>query len=265
MNYKSSLALSANEFVPGKFVDSANSTMKNEALTLKPVVSMSGLNLSASAWVPGTSIETSQLDQTVMEAGTLAPSSSFEPIVEVMWNNQVYFVPESLTYLAEDGSHVYIGPVEDEGFEWANKCLTLPAPPKRSLQTIGLPEPIRQHFQSLDVEALRQMKPDDERYKEIPLRYHSAYALDAMSSSSGGSFGYPSSIFKVVDRADSQIYALRRFDNVRTTTAVINNALSQWMEVRHPGIVSLYGIYQDKGAVFFSYAYHPAAQTLKQR
>lgn len=72
-------------------------------------------------------------------------------------------------------------------------------------------------------------------------------------------------MFKVVDRADSQIYALRRFDNVRTSGSIINNALSQWIEVRHPGIVSLYGIYQDKGAVFFSYAYHPAAQTLKQR
>lgn len=27
----------------------------------------------------------------------------------------------------------------------------------------------------------------------------------------GGSFGYPSAIYKVVDRADSQIYALRRW------------------------------------------------------
>jgi hypothetical protein len=84
-------------------------------------------------------------------------------------------------------------------------------------------------------------------------------------STTQGSFGYPSTTFKVVDRADSQIYALRRFDNVRTSASIIQNALSQWMDVRHPGIVSLYGIYQDKGAVFFSYAYHPAAQTLKQR
>jgi hypothetical protein len=55
---------------------------------------------------------------------------------------------------------------------------TVPAPPKRSLQTIGIPEPIREHFQSLDLHALRQMQPDDARYKEIPLRYHSAMPLD---------------------------------------------------------------------------------------
>ena len=36
---------------------------------------------------------------------------------------------------------------EDAGFEWAQGSTTLPCPPKRSLQTIGIPEPIRQHFQ----------------------------------------------------------------------------------------------------------------------
>ena len=97
--------------------------------------------------------------------------------------------------------------------------------------------------------------------------------LPSVSSSSGpgGSFGYPSAVYKVVDRADSQIYALRRFDSVRNCPpAVVANALSKWGDVRHPSIVSLYGIHVDKekgkgGALFFSYAFHPAALTLKQR
>ena len=38
---------------------------------------------------------------------------------------------------------------EDAGLEWAQGSTTLPCPPKRSLQTIGIPEPIRQHFQVL--------------------------------------------------------------------------------------------------------------------
>ena len=58
---------------------------------------------------------------------------------------------------------------------------TVPAPPKRCLQTVGVPEPVREHFQSLDLFSLRQMAPDDARYKEIPPRYHSAQPLDAVS------------------------------------------------------------------------------------
>ena len=82
----------------------------------------------------------------------------------------------------------------------------------------------------------------------------------------GGSFGYPSSLYKVVDRADSQLYTLRRVDNVRTiTSAVLSSAQAAWTAVRHPSIVSLYSITMEKGAVFFAHAYHPSAQTVQQR
>ena len=125
-----------------------------------------------------------------------------------------------------------------------------------------------------------------------------------MRRGTGGSFGYPSSLYKVthhsparlrafisqshlistsslphlylistllylvcqvVDRSDSQVYALRRFDNVRTSPTVLKNALGKWYDVRHPSIVSLYSVSAERGALFFTHAYHPAAQTLKQR
>lgn len=196
-----------------------------------------------------------------------AGDNSLETMVEVTWNGDTFYVPQSMTYTAEDGSVVYMGPVEEDGLEWANGSSTLPAPPKRCLKSIGLSEPIRQHFQNLDMEALRQMKPDDDRYKEIPLRYHSAYPLDphGASSAAGGSFGYPSSLYKVIDQTDSQIYALRRFDNVRITPSVISNALTKWHDIRHPGIISLYHINADKGAIFMAYAYHPDAKSIKQK
>ena len=102
---------------------------------------------------------------------------------------------------------------------------------------------------------------------EIPPRYHSAFALDdaAVRRGTGGSFGYPGSLYKVVDRSDSQMYALRRFDNVRTSPTVLKSALGKWFDVRHPSIVSLHSISQERGALFFTHAFHPAAQTLKQR
>lgn len=112
------------------------------------------------------------------------------------------------------------------------------------------------------------MDPEDERYKEIPPRYLSACPLDDPSAhrGAGGSFGYPSVLYKVVDRADGQLYTLRRVDNVRTITpSVLSSAQASWIAVRHPSIVSLYSISSEKGAVFFSHAYHPSAQTLQQR
>ena len=91
--------------------------------------------------------------------------SMVESTVEVTWNGSTFFVPESTAY-AYDGSIEFPPvPEEDVGLEWAQGSLSLPAPPRRTIQTIGIPEPVRQHFQSLDVEALRQMPPDDERYK----------------------------------------------------------------------------------------------------
>ena len=82
----------------------------------------------------------------------------------------------------------------------------------------------------------------------------------------GGSFGYPSAVYKVTDRADSYMYTLRRFDNVRSVSqAVLNKAMAKWKDVRHPSIVLMHEITFEKGAIFFTYAYHPSAQTLKRR
>lgn len=54
-------------------------------------------------------------------------------------------------------------PANFDGMEWCAHMSSVPTPRKRSLQTIGIPEPIRQHFHNLDLDALRQMDPDDER------------------------------------------------------------------------------------------------------
>jgi PAB-dependent poly(A)-specific ribonuclease subunit 3 len=156
---------------------------------------------------------------------------------------------------------------EETFFEWANNSIALPTPPKRCLQTIGIPDNIAQHFRNLDIETLKQMQPGDERYKEIPPRYHSAFYLDESITArgTGGSFGYPSALYKVIDSTDSNVYALRRVDNVRTSPQIIKSVISKWVDIRHPNIVSLHGIYQERGAVFFQYAHHPTAQSLRQR
>jgi PAB-dependent poly(A)-specific ribonuclease subunit 3 len=173
------------------------------------------------------------------------------------------YLPESMAdTLGLSSNHEANGP------GWIASRSGVVMPSKQTLQAIGITEPIRQHFRQLDIESLRQMDPDDERYKEIPSRYHSAYPLDDLSvqRGAGGTFGYPACLYKVIDQADGSLYALRRFDNVRPITpSVLKNAQSKWTSMQHPSIVALHSIVVERGALFFSHSFHPGAQSLRQR
>ena len=54
-----------------------------------------------------------------------------------------------------------------------------------------------------------------------------------------GAFGYPSVIYKVLSHDDGNIYALRRFDSVRTNPKIVATALDNWRRIQHPNIVRL--------------------------
>jgi PAB-dependent poly(A)-specific ribonuclease subunit 3 len=275
------LALNAAEFVPRSLsgYDSAGRG-KSESLlggggnTGSGLSSMNGLNSSAAAWIPSSHKDDMTLAHQDMGG---KEQSAEELMVEMNYNGSTFFVPQSTAYAYANQQQVE-GEMEDftkqntlldANIDWSYGTSTAAAPPKRTLQTIGLPEPIRQHFQTLDVETNKHLSPDDDRINEVPARYHSVLALDSASvpRGAGGSFGYPSSVYKVVDRTDSQVFCVRRFDNVRACqSTVIKNALTKWLEIRHPSIVSLYSITQERGGtLFFAHAYHAVATTLKQR
>ena len=202
-----------------------------------------GMNTAAAAWMPD-EINASTSNHLQLMGDEFTEDQA--DMHEVNWNGSTFFVAGNENYPDEEEEEVGYEHPEFAGLDWAADTTTIAAPLKRSLQTIGIPEPIRQHFQSLDIESLRQMDPSDERYKEIPSKYFGAFLLDdsTMQRGAGGSFGYPSSHYKVVDRSDSQIYALKRFDNVRTTPSVVKNSMTRWAEMRHPSIVSLYSVTQ---------------------
>lgn len=162
-------------------------------------------------------------------------------------------------------------PLSTRSSDWLqNSASTVPAPPRRTIVSIGLPEEIRSHLQALDLETLKQMDPSDQRYKEIPPRFYNAYPLDdpTVNKNGTGSYGYPSAMYKVIDRLDNQLYVLRRFDNVRITNnnpAILKKSLDQWKPIRHTSLVPLHLIHNEKGAVFFIYGYYTMAETVKKK
>jgi len=70
---------------------------------------------------------------------------------------------------------------------------------------------------------------------------------------------------QVVNRDDSVTYALRRFDNVRTSSKITNAAQDKWRHIRHPNLMGLERAFIHHKALFFLHSYWPTAQTLSER
>ena len=139
------------------------------------------------------------------------------------------------------------------------------------------------------MDSTREMDPTDARYKAIPPNFTNALPLQQNSSSNNqndfhtrSSFGYHTSIFKVVNQEDGRIYCLRRFDNVKGVNQKIAMTVTNtWMHavtrtqnqnmkgkyvLNHPGLVRFmkcFYVVQNR-AVFFVHQYHPMSLTLRE-
>lgn len=90
-----------------------------------------------------------------------------------------------------------------------------------------------------------------------------------------GSFGYLSSVYKVVDSTDGYCYALRRVERVRTNNEIVVRVcvwcecemmtVQRWAKLLHPAIISLHDCFLSNGAVFFVHEYYPSAISLSNR
>jgi PAB-dependent poly(A)-specific ribonuclease subunit 3 len=87
----------------------------------------------------------------------------------------------------------------------------------------GVPDLLSRQYDAQTQHIMRQLEPNDKRYREIPPEYGAAWPLDdyeATTRSIAGSFGYPSVVYKVIDRRSGAPYALRRVDGARCSPTV---------------------------------------------
>ena len=141
-----------------------------------------------------------------------------------------------------------------------------------------MPDTLRHHLEIHAHDILRQLEPDDERYNEIPPEYCAAFPLDSAihATQITGSFGYPSSLYKVVDRRSGLPYALRRVDGARVSHKVIElidfamknieqvaaSVQGNWRAVCHSNIIHLRRSFVHGGATYFAHEYWPGAKSL---
>mmetsp|Transcript_27289 Transcript_27289/g.109300 ORF Transcript_27289/g.109300 Transcript_27289/m.109300 type:complete len:261 (+) Transcript_27289:91-873(+) len=97
-------------------------------------------------------------------------------------------------------------------------------PKWRSNQSpMGAPVAFQHLINSRSLAVLSQMQLNDERYNEIPPEYGSALPLDVYQTTRSipGSFGYPTVLYKVVDRRSGVAYTMRRVDGARASNKAI--------------------------------------------
>jgi len=88
----------------------------------------------------------------------------------------------------------------------------------KTLHTMTTDQNTWKLFQSMSLQQSREMMPNDERYKAIPRSFTHAMPLEQdthINVSRRNSFGYPTTVFKVMHVDDGRLYCLRRLDNVR--------------------------------------------------
>ena len=77
---------------------------------------------------------------------------------------------------------------------------------------------------------MAQEAPNDPRYKQIPPCYCSMRVFDdAEKEMVTGSFGFLTSLYKVVDVTDGMSYALRRVERVRTNNEMVVSGLCAFL------------------------------------
>jgi len=249
-----------------------SSSQQNEFMAAQ-----SGLNISAKEFT-----FSSAAPAAVENSAPVPVMRAVPPGVIPTYRNgeQVHVTPEEAVLYDEDEacyvnerfptskSHVSQENDIDGTAWWAKGTSTIPvtkiAGRSETSQSSGSFESMCTYFRSLAQEAMQEMEPNDPRHKAVPMSYGSAFCLD--KDANAGSFGYPSSVFKVVSREDGLLYCLRRLDNVKCVSAKITRQVNEcWTKFNHPGVVKLKKCFIAQRALFFVNEYHPGAKTLMER
>ena len=259
------------EFRPGQgLVVSTSNVSQNNAT----VHTESDLNVGAKEFTLGSSAATATATATAAATVEEEQLDSGYVNVSVYRNGERLNVPVDEAYLYDEDEAYY--PEErtsDHLAWWARGVSSIPTVELSmdrsdcvaAMHRLGASNDIYTYFRKLTLEAMQEMKPDDPRHKAVPISYGNAYCLDTAATTS--SFGYPSSVFKVISREDGLLHCLRRMENVKCVSAKIcaqvNNRWSKFSA--HPCCVKFQKCFNAQRALFFVYDYHPGAKTVTEK
>lgn len=251
------------EFRPGQGLVASKSAMNSKV--------ESDLNVGAKEFTFGpSSTSVSVTDNTASSQQNQQPSIGY---VFVHRNGERLHVPLEEAYLYDEDENYYPEnhSVDDVAW-WARGVSDIPLAELSmdrsdcvaAMHRLGVTDDMYTHFRNMAIEAMQEMKPDDPRHKAVPISYGNAYCLDTAATAS--SFGYPSSVFKVISREDGLLYCLRRLENVKCVSIKICSQVNnRWSNFSHPCCVKFQKCFIAQRAVFFVHEYHTGAKTLGEK
>ncbi len=151
-------------------------------------------------------------------------------------------------------------------------------------RTRFLPEHVYEFFSRQTALTVAALPPGHLRHREVPAEFISVLPLDkqlvledlgvvAPQPPASGTFGYVSSLFKVVSSEDGLPYALRRVESVRAPPAVLASVRESWARAVHPSIIPLRRVFAAAPArgggpapptLFFAHDFFPGARSLRE-
>ena len=295
------LSTEAREWTPGGFSSSGGSGGSGQQLQQQSFGSAPNSPLRPA--MPGTSASVPEWDpnqgRVVSSDSSGAGVKEFVPGVGLTSAAASAGAPQEFVPQHLQQQQQQLAPDEPAPTMTTSSTTGAPPPPAtaltspRTLHSLGLPEDLWAHYRDLDMEASRQMDPEDARHRAVPAGYVNGYPLDhdeqqqpGISNKKRSSFGYPTMVFRVISREDGRTYCIRRLDSVRCVSHKIAGGVrDMWVNavdpsysaaaqqshvppprlLDHPNIVRLYRAFVSQRAVFFVHRYHPGARTLRER
>lgn len=141
-----------------------------------------------------------------------------------------------------------------------------------SIHSFFISDKLREELQKKN-EAINQViditSPEYQNFPRELHVYHSFNIIDEHHEKTTKSFGYPTSIYKVISSIDGKAYALRRVEGYRLTNEVAMKSIENWRRIEHSNIVSLKEAFTTKAfgdhSLIFVYDYYPLSSTLESK
>jgi PAB-dependent poly(A)-specific ribonuclease subunit 3 len=143
---------------------------------------------------------------------------------------------------------------------------------RRTWATHFMPEHLYEYYAQRSALSTVALPGSHDRVREVPSDYTSVMVLDKAGPDAAtpvtGSYGYVSTMYKVISVEDGLTYALRRVDNVRAHPKLLAETTAAWEKVAHPSVIQLRRAFSASGhgpgSIYFAHDYHPGAKNIME-
>ncbi|KAG7902608.1 hypothetical protein KL925_001500 [Ogataea polymorpha] len=139
-------------------------------------------------------------------------------------------------------------------------------PHERTVADLFIPNDLREEIQKKNEESLRTISATQSGLPIHVNQYHSLCPIDQKFETSAKSFGYMSSVYKVMSNLDGKLYTMRRLENVPISSESCFRSVNKWRSLNCANVVKLYEVMTTRAfgdnSLILIYDYYPMSRNL---